>query len=262
MSVHRGKALLTIATVAGLAMLLSLLAGAPLAGGGLMARLPKVILWAWERPEDLRFIGPDRVGVAFLAETLYLRGGTITARQRVQPLRVPPRTALVAVVRIESAADASGAFRHSLEQSQQAAARIADAANLPGVVAVQVDFDAVATERNFYDEVLREVRRELPAEMPLSITALASWCAGDQWLADLPVDEAVPMLFRMGPDRADILRRLRDRDAFQAKACRQSVGISTDEPLEKLPRVQRVYIFNPRGWTEESAQKIFAEVRP
>jgi hypothetical protein len=27
---------------------------------------PRVMLWAWERPEDLRFIAPDRVGIAFL----------------------------------------------------------------------------------------------------------------------------------------------------------------------------------------------------
>ena len=36
--------------------------------------LPRVILWAWERPTDLHFIDPRQVGVAFLAQTVLLRG--------------------------------------------------------------------------------------------------------------------------------------------------------------------------------------------
>jgi len=31
--------------------------------------LPRLILWAWERPEDLRALDPD-TGVAFLAQTI------------------------------------------------------------------------------------------------------------------------------------------------------------------------------------------------
>lgn len=34
--------------------------------------LPPVILWAWERPEDLEFLNSQRFGVAFLAQTLTL----------------------------------------------------------------------------------------------------------------------------------------------------------------------------------------------
>ena len=35
---------------------------------------PKVLLWAWQRPEDLRFLDPQRAGVAFLAATITLSG--------------------------------------------------------------------------------------------------------------------------------------------------------------------------------------------
>ena len=61
------------------------------------------MLWAWERPEDLRFIDTDRVGVAFLAATAILRGDTVVPRPRMQPLQVPPGTTLKAVVRVEVA---------------------------------------------------------------------------------------------------------------------------------------------------------------
>src|SRR6266404_5808893 len=68
-----------------------------------LAKFPGLVLWAWERPEDLRFIDPQRVGVAFLAKTLRLQGDTVVVRPRLQSLAVPPGTTLMAVARIESA---------------------------------------------------------------------------------------------------------------------------------------------------------------
>jgi hypothetical protein len=48
---------------------------------------PRVMLWAWERPEDLRLVAPDHVGVAFLAGSIYLEQQPVT-HPRAQPLRV------------------------------------------------------------------------------------------------------------------------------------------------------------------------------
>ena len=66
-----------------------------------MARFPKIILWAWERPENLKYIDTREVGVAFLAKTLYLRGEQVVVRPRLQPLRVPQGATIIAVARIE-----------------------------------------------------------------------------------------------------------------------------------------------------------------
>jgi hypothetical protein len=84
--------------------------------------------------------------------------------------------------------------------------------------------------------------------MPLTVTALASWCM-QTWLDDLPIDEAVPMLFRMGPGAAEF-RAIGKSGLWKAKICRGSVGLSTDEP-QVAARGRRVYIFNPAGWTVE-----------
>ena len=65
-------------------------------------KIPNIVLWAWERPENLNFIDPDKIGVAFLARTIYLRGDRVVVRPRLQPLTVPDGTKLVAVTRIES----------------------------------------------------------------------------------------------------------------------------------------------------------------
>jgi hypothetical protein len=154
----------------------------------------------------------------------------------------------MAVVRVESGGHAAGA------DATRTAAAIANAAAIPSVRALQVDFDAVASERAFYRTMLWDLRRRLPAQMPLSITALASWCESDGWISGLPVDEAVPMLFRMGPDRyspgAD----------FSGELCRSSVGISTDELPARIPAGRRVYVFHPRSWSEDDEQALLRKV--
>jgi hypothetical protein len=61
-----------------------------------------VILWAWERREDLSFIDPRKVDVAYLAGTLYLRGDRVVIRPMRQPLIVPEDSFMIPVVRIET----------------------------------------------------------------------------------------------------------------------------------------------------------------
>ncbi len=222
-----------------------------------MSEFPEIILWAWERPEDLRFINTDEVGVAFLARTIYLRNDKVTVRPRLQPLSILPETKLIAVTRIESN---SSALLSPAERAQAVTA-IAELARNERVRAIQIDFDARSSERLFYRDLLTDLRRELPPRVKLSITALASWCMGDNWLTGLPIDEAVPMLFRMGVDRPNITARLEAGTDFSAPVARHSLGLSTDEPLTALPAGRRVYVFNPRSWSEQSAQKIVEEVR-
>ena len=211
-------------------------------------QLPPVILWAWERPEDLSFLNPKDVGVAYLAKTLSLRGDRLVVRPRLQPLKVPDGTRMVAVARIES--DHSGRPSLSEQQLNVLVEEISEMARLPPVVAVQVDFDATISERKFYHDALVKLREHL--SIPLSITALGSWCEGDNWLMSLPVDEAVPMLFRMGVDRQRILARIDRQQDFTAKPCQMSVGVSTDEVVSLPFPGKRTYIFNPKSWSAES----------
>lgn len=200
---------------------------------------PRLILWAWETPEDLRFLNPRAAGVAFLARSIRWHDGNVEARPRLQPLRVQPGTPLMAVVRLESAAGAP-------PPAAIVAADIVRVAALPGVRAVQVDFDARLSERSWYREMLRELRASLPQAMPLGITALASWCQRDDWMTGLPVTDAVPMLFRMGQGE-----EFTGSD-FSGTLCRASVGVSTDELPRVIPRGRRLFVFHPRPWTEDT----------
>jgi hypothetical protein len=226
---------------------------------GRTADFPAVILWAWERPEQLSFINPRKVGVAYLAKTLYLRGDAVVARPRLQPLSLPPEAFRMAVVRVES--DRFHAATLSSEQRARLASEILGVSRNASVSAIQIDFDARASERDFYRELLFDLRRRLPESVRLSITALASWCIHDDWLSPLPIDEAVPMLFRMGADDHQVRLHLDAGGDFRPATSRHSLGISTDEPVKNLPRGRRLYIFHPRAWTEEAARKIVEEVK-
>lgn len=205
-----------------------------------------VILWAWERPEDLTFIDPEKTGVAFLAKTIYLRGDKVVAKPRLQPLKIPPATRVVTVIRIET--DRREMPTLSAEQVRQTAREILNSSRS---AVVQIDFDATVSERDFYRALLQQVRLNLPVSTALSMTALASWCAGDDWLGDLPVDEAVPMLFRLGVDQRQFQRRLETGQPFESRMCQNSAGVSTDEPVTP-PAVDRLYIFSPEPWSKES----------
>lgn len=220
-----------------------------------MQGFPSIILWAWERPERLDFINPQQTGVAFLARTLYLRGETVVVRPRLQPLRVPDGTTLIAVARIES--DRTDTPTLSSQQRAQAVAAIAGLVDRSGVRAIQIDFDAVVSERDFYRQLLFDLRRRMPAAMPLSITALASWCMDDNWLDGLPVDEAIPMLFRMGVDERQVRHHLDAGEDFRPPLCRSSYGLATDETApRRLMRTRRLYLFHTRSWSSTSTRQI------
>jgi hypothetical protein len=231
-----------------------LFAPAPASIENRMNSFPRVILWAWERPVALDFIDTREVGVAFLAQTIYLRGERTIKRPRLQPLRVPQGTMLIAVARIES--DKREPPRLSSEQLAQTALEIASLAQRPNVSAIQVDFDAKLSERDFYRALLAELRRRLPKQIPLSITALASWCTHDDWLTGLPVDEAVPMLFRMGVDQRQVVSYLATGAQFRPALCRDSAGISDDETLPALPSARRFYIFSTTDWSPVNVRHI------
>ncbi len=212
---------------------------------------PRVILWAWERPEDLQFLDSQRFGVAFLAQTLTLKDDDVLVIPRRQPLKVAPATRLIAVTRIESQKTTHARAVFSDSQRRKLVAHIVRTMELPNAAAIQVDFDAVTSERVFYHKLLEDLRRSLPDNIPLSMTALASFCIGDRWLKDVPVDEAIPMVFRMGTDSKHIKNLLAEGGDFREGLCRRSYGVALDEPVKtKFDGSRRVYVFNSRAWTQ------------
>ncbi|HEY0795166.1 MAG TPA: DUF3142 domain-containing protein, partial [Acidisarcina sp.] len=188
----------------------------------------------------------------------------VTSKPRRQSVTYPSGETLIAVVRIEVRPGTS----LNLQTEQQAAALLLNTSATPGIAALQVDFDATRSQRPFYTGLLRELRRQMLPTLPLSITALASWCSYDDWIADLPVQEAVPMLFRMEPDRRRAAPDTADLRITEP-LCTSSVGVSTHEPWPEnlaisptsgpnnngahIAARKRIYVFADQGWRVDLA---------
>ena len=232
----------------------------PVAQKGLTSfqAFPRVTIWAWENPEDLRTLDPQQYAVAYLDQTIFI-SDRVLSRPRYQRLLLPLGSRVMAVVRIESSA--RGADVSSPDLPKAVARLIEGSVRKPGVSALQIDFDAGRTQRVFYANLVSEVRRNLPAGTLLSITALASWCAADDWIGGLPVDEAVPMFFRMGRDarpsnEAGWVYPIREA------LCKGSLGVSTDEPWPVVHPDQRLYVFHPRSWNPIALENLGRWVKP
>ncbi|MBK7294805.1 MAG: DUF3142 domain-containing protein [Holophagaceae bacterium] len=211
-----------------------------------MHAIPLRMLWAWESPQDLRFL-TDGEGVAFLAGEMHFEGHSSRWQPRRNPLKVNPTTPLMAVIRLECHAAI-------LDETQEGELvhRAMQCMKLPGVLGIQIDFDAVPSERSWYAQAIRRLRTALPDKAPLAITALGSWCWDDPWIDGLPADEAVPMLFRMSVGESEIRRRLSRGEDVRVGLARHSWGVSTDEPLPALKKGRRIYVFHPGSWTKSA----------
>lgn len=217
---------------------------------GHLAALPRITLWVWERREDLHAIDTRQFAVAYLDRTITI-GEAVSTQPRRDALFIPTAASRFPVVRIEATPGA----KLTAVDLRAVVDELVSAAGEPGIVALQVDFDATRSQRAFYRDLLMDLRKEIPAHLPLSITALASWCSQDDWLRGLPIDEAVPMLFRMEPDRH---RASPNLDEFQIREplCRSSAGVSTDEPWPPSLSHKRIYVFPGHGWRADSPAEV------
>jgi hypothetical protein len=214
-----------------------------------------LILWAWERPEDLRF-APAGVEIAVQTGFVDIAGGSFTAHGRRYPLLTPhpPATALVHVQ-----IDPSRPVQWTPALRQRVAAAVLHYATAIPARRVQLDFEVRASERQILLDLLADLRRGLPRGTFLSMTALASWCDGEAWLDAAPVDEIVPMLFRMRGGEG-LKNRLAAGGDFRNPRCRAALGVASDAAIARAPPGRRVYLFSPASWTAAGYERVRAEV--
>jgi hypothetical protein len=210
--------------------------------------LPHLMLWAWDRDDDLRFLDKSDAGVAFLAATLTLRGDGVVLTPRHNRLALADGIKRVAVIHVEIDRAIPPLLNgEQMRRFVEALAAVSD--EVPHHV-LQVDYEAVASQRAFFIETIAALRLRLPSA-PISVTALASWCLNESWTARLNVDEVVPMLFRMGYEGRQVRALFETRGDFRSPGCRSSLGVATDELPVALPSGRRIYVFSPRRWSPE-----------
>lgn len=222
---------------------------------------PEVVLWAWERPENLRFLKNTGAGIAYLAGSIEFKNLLIKTTPRLQPLSVDNRTPMTAVIRIDNIEHRDANFTEN-EFTTISEFIVRMCSTNSKVTHCQIDFDALETERKFYEFLLVDVRKKLPEQTTLSITALVSWCHSGSWIDELPIDEAVPMFFQLGVDEYVVRNDMTSTSFMQSNMCQKSVGISVDEPLPdaKYLKDRTIYIFNSKSWTQKDYQRIIETI--
>ncbi len=243
---------------------------------------PHVTVWAWERDEDLSYIDPAKIDVAYFAGNIHVRGSLVSFRPRTQKLKLPMNAKSIPVFRIEtirggnspSASTVSGAVSTQIcstpdQKSAELVARTITTElkkHQPSKM-VQIDFDALEDERPFYKALLRNLRQDLPPATKISITALASWLLSDRWIERGSADEAVAMLFSIGPGKRDVLTRLKKQGLDSGVGVPIAIGISASEretnqmlfPTEVQRKTSNLYVFSSRPWTEKRLRTITYE---
>jgi len=225
---------------------------------GIEVGLPPLMLWAWDRNDDLRFLDPSDTGVAFLAATVTLRGESVVLEGRHNPMTLPQHIRRAAVVHVET--DHASPPTLSNNQLHRFVEALAVVGNEVAHDVLQIDFEAAASQRLFLIDAVAALRRRLSGTA-ISVTALASWCFNESWTGRLAADEVVPMLFRMGYDGRRVREQLERGGDFRRSECRSSLGVAVDELPTVLPRRGRIYVFSPQRWTAETYYAVRARIR-
>lgn len=208
---------------------------------------PRIYLWAWDRPEDLRFLEPQ-IGVAYFAGEIDLAEKKPAFRPRTKALLLPKTQPSLPVLHVR--AKRSGRYGDAEQKVILEAIRRLVADSRTEVI--QLDFEVYNSQRDFYKDLIRSIKEENP-NLKLSVTALASWCARDAWLKDISVTEIVPMLFDPSHKNGDARHALP-----QASNCKTAVGIATYETYRSFPRAKTYYIFSNRAWRREDVIRMLA----
>ncbi len=216
-------------------------------------REPRIYLWAWERPEDLRFLetSKEKVTVVYYAGDVVIQNGQMEIQSRRNSLSLPSGIKKIPVVRIDNFGNAGMLDGGRIKDIADFIIFQCSQADISGC---QIDFDASVLEREKYKQLVADIKSKIPSNIQLSITALVSWCHTFSWLDELDIVFAVPMFYRMGPD-ATLIRSGNVGETFmKAKKCKRAIGVSTDEPVpdKKFLRDRDIYLFNPEPWTKES----------
>ncbi|MDQ1920293.1 hypothetical protein [Massilia pseudoviolaceinigra] len=217
-----------------------------------LAALPAAMIWAWERPEDLRWL-PAGIGVAYVASSVLLQGDEALVYRRATPLLLAAGVPRVPVLHVDMS------WRQPPVLSEAQSRRVADEllrlAGRANRNVVQLDFEVRRSQRPFLARTIGAIRARLDPAIALSVTALASWCLDDYWLHEIAADEVVPMAFRMGGDQHALRARLLQQRGFTRARCGAAIGFSTDEPMMAV-REGRHYYFSPQAWSAARWQAV------
>jgi hypothetical protein len=200
---------------------------------------PKEFWWYWDRPAEQLPLPPPGVGAAVVVTHVFLSGQGYRLQPRRSALPLPDGVATMPVIHVE--VDPALPFAGNAAQSDGLRDAVLDAMRRSPTSWVQLDFEARRSQRDFWRTSVLAIKAALPSDVKLSVTALASWCYADRWLGDAPVDEIVPMYFRLIRARHEYV--LRSAAGVSEPRCATAYGVADDEPAWLVPLPGRRYVF-------------------
>jgi hypothetical protein len=221
--------------------------------------LPPLMLWVWQAPQDLRGLDAQKIGVAVYVGTITINAFDVSTKANSARMIIPDHLYKMAVVHINVIP-----YRKAvLDQNviNKVVANILLLFHNSNMPALQLDFSATNSQRDFYAQVIRQVKQQLDPKVYLSITALASWCVGDRWIAEqrLPVDLVVPMYFSLAQkpwDKFRFVQGFPSRMNALAPECRNAIGVATFETWNlPLHADVPVFVFTRGSWTREKIKE-------
>lgn len=214
-----------------------------------------LVLWSWQRADDLSFVDKDVV-VAPLVASIFVDKNGVSVQPRTNVLKLSENAQIIPVIRLEISPN----IQVDDEQIDAIVHHIGSFAASCKSNMVQIDFDAAKSQRTLYEKLLVKLRSSLP-NIKISITALASWCVGDAWIDKLPITHAVPMLYNLGEHADDFKKYFKDKKQWKAAKCQGYIGFEQSDVFIKPPRGWNVYVFNKSAWTEKNYRNVQEKLR-
>jgi hypothetical protein len=214
-----------------------------------LAAEPRIYLWAWDRPENLRFLSPE-IGVAYFAGEIDLGSKKPAFRPRTKPLLLPEAHPTLPVLHVR----AHRSHSYGIPQQRLILDAIRQLVANSRADSLQLDFEVYHSQREFYKQLVRTIKEE-NTHLKLSVTALASWCGRDSWLTGLGIAEIVPMLFDPSHKSSGAHHFLP-----QDSTCQDAVGIATYESYPTFPRSKKYFVFSNRAWRREDVTQMLARI--
>lgn len=231
--------------------LLAAICTSMIAGAAVPSRPTRTIAWLWDGATQPAWSADE---VAVVVGHYLLQGDQLKFRPRMHAPLLSAGTRITPVVHVELglARPPTDLSRHK----QVLVDAVVNAGRTSTSGRVQLDMEARPSQREFYLELVKDIRRVLPADTKLSVTALAWWCRSNVWMGDLAADEVVPMYFRMGRDSAELRYTLETSPARLHPRCTSdAAGFSAQEPFDEAVtyRYARAYWFDNRRWHAETS---------
>ncbi len=212
--------------------------------------MPSLILWVWEEPQQLP-INPKTTGVAILSASIRITPDRLIFYPRQQSVHLPANTYQIATIHIDKP---PFKIRLSTSLAHYLATRISSIYRNGSFQQLQIDFDALPSEQDFYQKLLIYLREQLGQQTIISITALASWCTDNRWLekVKLPINYVVPMFFSLDRDakrRAKFIENFPHQRHNLPDYCQGSIGLATYENWHfPFSTSDSVFVYTKGSW--------------